>query len=490
MLVVSLLLYRNKKNVKREMKIAFLYRAQWGVKLIEYIGTKYKKTLNFLKWVIIPVCYLLMGGIIWLLGRSVYLYITQPIITDIVKAPPLAPVIPYFPSLFGMESFFPNFYFAYFIVALGIVAVVHEFAHGIFMRHNGVRIKSTGLAFFGPFMGAFVEQNDEDMNKLKKTDQLAILGAGVFSNLVFGILFLLLWIALFNFAFISSGAIFNGYTLTQLNTSNIDSIGNFTIQDHSDQGLLDLLNEEEIPIELTLENDESNLELIKITSNGQEYLITPLVFMSQLEKNIETNESVTLAYNYFPAIRAELKGTIIQIDEQEINLHSDLVQVMRQYSPGDTINIQTTYHGEVRNYDLTLVQDPNNETRGVLGIIYHMDGLRMDNQMAYSLDLLMKNYNLPFGFKEPYTKYEVKANIYLFFYEMIFWIVIINLLVALFNMLPAAILDGGRFFYLTIWGITKSETNARRLYKLLGYLILAAFLLIMFMWFIRITGLV
>ena len=38
---------------------------------------------------------------------------------------------------------------------------------------------------------------------------------------------------------------------------------------------------------------------------------------------------------------------------------------------------------------------------------------------------------------------------------------IINLLVALFNMLPLGFLDGGRFFYLTFLGLTGSEKVAK-----------------------------
>ena len=78
LLVIGILLYKNKKNVKREMKIAFLYRAKWGVRFIEYIGGRYTKTLNFLKYIIIGVGYILMAGILYLMGKTVYLYVKHP----------------------------------------------------------------------------------------------------------------------------------------------------------------------------------------------------------------------------------------------------------------------------------------------------------------------------------------------------------------------------------------------------------------------------
>ena len=64
---------------------------------------------------------------------------------------------------------------------------------------------------------------------------------------------------------------------------------------------------------------------------------------------------------------------------------------------------------------------------------------------------------------------------------------IINLLVALFNMMPLGMLDGGRFFYLMVLGIFGSEKIAKGAYKVATYLILFMFVLMMFFWFIRIV---
>ena len=66
----------------------------------------------------------------WLIIWTTYIYIKTPI-ARFIKAPPVFPLIPYFPKLFGLESIFPPLYFTYFIIALSIVAFVHEFSHGI-----------------------------------------------------------------------------------------------------------------------------------------------------------------------------------------------------------------------------------------------------------------------------------------------------------------------------------------------------------------------
>jgi magnesium-transporting ATPase (P-type) len=205
---VSYFLVKNKKTLDREGWM-YMYRTQWAVRLINTIGGKYKKTLGSLRYVIVAVGYLLMVGIVYLFGLSVFKYIKDPLISEIIKAPPVAPLIPYFPQLFGMDSFFPNFYFTYFLISIAIVAFVHEFSHGIFMKFSKIKIKSTGIVFLGPILGAFVEEDRKSFDGKGKFNRLSVLGAGVFANLIAGIVFLLLAYGLFNVAYVS-----NGYTVT------------------------------------------------------------------------------------------------------------------------------------------------------------------------------------------------------------------------------------------------------------------------------------
>ena len=58
----------------------------------------------------------------------------------------------------------------------------------------------------------------------------------------------------------------------------------------------------------------------------------------------------------------------------------------------------------------------------------------------------------------------------------------INFAVAAANMLPAWIFDGGKFFWITILGITKSEKVANIALKIATYAIFAVFILLMFYW--------
>lgn len=79
----------------------------------------------------------------------------------------------------------------YVIIAILISAVVHEFAHGIAARVDGVELKSTGIfSFFLIFMGAFVEPDENSFEKSKDRSKLRIIAAGAFSNVVLSIVLL------------------------------------------------------------------------------------------------------------------------------------------------------------------------------------------------------------------------------------------------------------------------------------------------------------
>ena len=99
-----------------------------------------------------------------------------------------------------------------------------------------------------------------------------------------------------------------------------------------------------------------------------------------------------------------------------------------------------------------------------------------------SSGLLGRISNFLFSFKKPNVYYKPKFEAGLFIYNLLWWIVLISFSVALINMLPVGIFDGGRFFYLTILAITKSERKAKRTFSFVTYFFLFLILLLMVFW--------
>ncbi|MBU2576824.1 MAG: site-2 protease family protein [Nanoarchaeota archaeon] len=441
---VAWFLRSRKKSLSRE-GIIFMYRTQLGVKAIKYIGDNFKKMLHALKYVIITVGLALMGTMIWMLWTTLSIYILHPEITKVIKAPPIAPLIPYFPKLFGMQSFFPPFYFTYFILALAIVAIVHEFSHGIFMRLFKIKIKSTGLVFLGPILGAFVEEDRKDFEKKTKIEQMSVLGAGVFANVFFALIFYGLYVAFFFISFSASGYAFNAYADVAIPTANITGM--------------------EI---------QGNLTRIMTTSGKDFYANTAM--LEQI--NLSSYELIPVYYDA-PAVKIRMEGAIVQMNDAKIREQEDIVTFMQNTEPGDMVKVITEDEGEQIEYNIVLGEHPLGNGLGYLGIGYGQVAPKgfIQNALIFFM-----------SFKDRSTYYAPTwdGEFVYFFYHLLWWIMIINLLVAIFNMLPLGMLDGGRFFYLTIWGITRSEKVGKIASKVMKYFILAVFVLLMYFWFIRI----
>ena len=337
---VSVFLYSRRKNLKRE-GLLILYKAAWGIKLINYIGKKAPRTFHVLSYISITVGYVLMVGMFYLLGRIVYLY-TIPSFVQTIKIPPLLPLVPYLPQIFKLD-FLPPFYFTYWIIIIAIIAITHEFAHGIFAAHNNIKTKSTGFGFFPfflpIFLAAFVELDEKTMAKKSKFGQLAILSAGTFANLLTAILFFgVLWI-FFSFAFTTSGVIFDTYPYTVVEVSSIAMINGFALDNPTYQKLLDLSNEEGFN---------------KIKVNEQDYITKK----SFLERQKDNEENLVLYYDA-PAINAELESVILKINGVEINNIDDLRDELLKYSPGEKITLNVLGDdGEDYNRDIVLGENP------------------------------------------------------------------------------------------------------------------------------------
>jgi len=462
LILLVFFLRKNKKRLKKE-GMMYLYKTSWGIKLINKIGKRYSKALHFLSYVSIFLGYILMAGILYLLGSTAFQYLTKPEIIATIRAPPIAPIIPYFPELFGLSDFFPPLYAIYFIIAILIVATVHEFSHGIFARKWGVRIKTTGfvfLRFFPVVFGAFVEQDDKQMAKKSKFKQMSILSAGVFANIISAIIFFFALILFFHVAFAPSGIAFASYPYTAVDLSKITEVNGVEVENPNLNEILILTN-------------DTGLNRIKSGENG--YVIKKENLESQKD-----GEKVILYYDA-PAINMDLERVIVKIDGRDIEEISDIKEEISKHSPGEKVTL-TVLSNDGKDYDRDIIlgKNPEDKNSPWLGIGFSsQENKFVKSEFIHFMNAFRTN-NLNF-INNTYYK-PLMGDLSGFLYYLIWWVVLINILVGLFNMLPFGILDGGRFFYLTILGLTKSEKTASIVYRFSGYLILFVLALLMFRW--------
>jgi membrane-associated protease RseP (regulator of RpoE activity) len=89
----------------------------------------------------------------------------------------------------GINPILPIFYGWLSIVC---AIVVHEGAHGIIARNRGLKVNSSGLLFFLVIpIGAFVDVDEEQIEKAKHRDSLRVMAAGVAGNVVVAVVCLL-----------------------------------------------------------------------------------------------------------------------------------------------------------------------------------------------------------------------------------------------------------------------------------------------------------
>lgn len=483
-LAVVIFLYKRRSNLKREGPM-YLYKTKVGIKLIDYIGTKYKKTLTVLSYFSVICGYILMLGMIYFLYMLLKIYLFQPAYVRQVPVFPLMPLVPYVPELFKI-SFLPPFYFTYWIIAIAVIAVFHEFSHGIFAKRYGVKIKTTGFGFLGPFLAAFVEPDDKEMEKKPKFQQIAILSAGTFANIILAVLFLLILIGFFALTYVPAGIMLISPINENIVINNITMIDGLKIQNQNGDAILDLIIENKIKDDVIIKCENNSYNFTSVTVDNIKYLVPLKNLKSQLENNLS---EAKLIFD-FPAVRecltkismngttVQIEGVVIQeIDGKKIQNKADIENALKEYKPGDKIKIIFKNTDGVFTKDVVLGENPFIKGKSTLGLAFP--------QLTEPKTFLAKIFGFYNYIKDPIINYEPKWNpeFILFIYNLIWWLVLINFSVALINMWPVAIFDGGRTFMLTVWAITKSEKVAKIAFKVVTYLILASIVLVIYGYF-------
>ena len=252
----------SKRNAMQAQKVLppllyfSMYRTTWGLKTMDSWAKKYARILNWLG---------ISGVVIGFLGMVFICFALIKSLIDLLAKPEA-------PAGVGLVLPFKAkgiFYvpIEYWIICIFVIALVHEFSHGVLSRVYGVKVKASGFAFAGTTIrtlgiilliiglwgnvkegagfniglssssdilmivgavmlafsllsnitapiipAAFVEPDEKKLRKKPLMQQLAVFGAGPFSNVILGFIALGL---LFALAPLSDGMIqANGVEIT------------------------------------------------------------------------------------------------------------------------------------------------------------------------------------------------------------------------------------------------------------------------------------
>ena len=178
---ILILLFIFRKKFDFQHKFLAMYRTKIGLKLMDKLGRKHAEFVKVMAYVGIGVGYIGLVAIVFVLLKNLVNLLTVPTATSAV-----VPVIPgvkvggfQIPLVTGW-------------IALFIVILVHEFSHGVVSRAHNLPVKSSGIFFLGPLMGAFVEPEEKKLRKTSDTTQYSVYSAGPWSNILLAAVCLLL----------------------------------------------------------------------------------------------------------------------------------------------------------------------------------------------------------------------------------------------------------------------------------------------------------
>jgi len=344
LILLSVYVYLNRKKLTTHGYFPFfyfsMYKTEFGLKFMDSVAKKFRKTVRFLGYAGIVIGFLGMILLSFSLIENIFSLLTTP-----DAQPGVGLVLPFHVK----GAFFVPFF--YWIISIFIIALVHEYAHGVVARAHNIKVKSSGFAFLAIIVpiipAAFVEPDEKALRKRPHKEQLSVFAAGPLANIILA--FIVLGLMVFVLApIVESMLEFNGVEIT---------------------GFI----EGDYPAE----------------ASG----ITP--------------------------------GEVVQeINGEKVETLVDFQDILSGKDPGTEINLKTNKS----TYNIVLAKNPEDETRSYLGVYVQQDsGLKESVQDTFG------------GF--------IPAVV-LWIFGLFRWLVILNLGIGLFNLVPIGPIDGGRMLQL------------------------------------------
>ena len=144
-------------------------------------------------------------------------------------------------------------------------------------------------------------------------------------------------------------------------------------------------------------------------------------------------------------------------------------------SPGDKITVTVQRKTQQLNYDLVLVENPNDSTKPFIGIgqlpvdLYsvlnqYQQGLSVSPRLLIYLSFPTdSSFGIPFSSSMQYFYTSSLGDSYLILSNLFFWIWFINFNLGVFNALPLGPLDGGQAFKRGLNSIAKNKLSVNKI---------------------------
>lgn len=187
--LILLLIYLNRRRFDVQSKIVLMYKTRIGLGLMDRIGTRHAELVKFVAYWGIGIGFAGMIFIFYTLIKNLWSLLSVPEAQSAVSLVVPGVALPGSPIKIPLIAGW---------IALFFVILVHEFSHGVVARAHKLAVKSSGIFFLGPLMGAFVEPEEKKLRQASDTTQYSVYAAGPFSNMLLALLAIFLLSYLFS----------------------------------------------------------------------------------------------------------------------------------------------------------------------------------------------------------------------------------------------------------------------------------------------------
>ena len=377
-----------------------MYKTTWGLKLMDFFAKKHKRFIIYLGYLGILVGFAGMILISYGLINNIYVLFTKPEAT-----PGVGLVLPFK----AKGVFFVPFF--YWIISIFVIAVVHEFAHGLIARANNLKVKSSGFAFLGSsFRGIGAVMVVLFLYNKMKSDGYIFGNSFNFFDYSSPYFWLMLGIVLLLISF------FKNFIAPVIPAAFVEP---------DEKELKKRPHKEQLSVFAA--GPFSNIAFAFLFIGIASLVIAPIA-TAVIEANGVKVVDYVKGQQKFPAENARIKiGEIIQkADNMPTPYVNNLSAILKNKKPDYVVAIQT----DKAVYNIKLAKNPENQSLGYIGAYLEQDTKIKDNVKA------------AYG--------EFLPNALLWVYGLFVILFVLNFGIGLFNLVPLGPLDGGRMFHLVL----------------------------------------
>ncbi len=510
-LFLGIILYLDRKNVRREF-VLLLRKTRRGKGFLIKTGNMFPRFWKVVGTFGVILCFLVS---VWIFYQ--FLLITAnnltaevvPGIGLILPSPSATPSVG--PGYFGVP-------FWYWVIVIGVLALVHEGFHGIMAAREKIRIKSLGWGLLLVIPLAFVEPDEKQLVRKKPWPQLRVFAAGSFANFILaGLTFVIMGLLVFS-TFAQAGVAFEGYPARRLHWDNITQINGFNVSGKEDVSeYMDLVC-------ITCVRGFS------LTAGSETYYLTA----ESLADQLNTSEDRVFAYEDYSAVKKNLTDVIIEVNGKAVSNVTQLRSILDGLESGQDVKIVTTNGTVNKSFVLQAKEEPEPvftpdvNTHVMVSIEHVLPGTIDFTREAYTalvsllggemvenwqtvrseikfwewvgetypmlrersgeklagLNSKLEGYPRGgfIGISSVYTKLDIKEGLkafedpILFVQGLLFWMFLINFGVGAFNLLPIRALDGGRMWEIFLQKIAGSRRARRIINSMSSFILFLIFL--------------